>query len=140
MAGLLDALDGDPAVDAAVGDVALVRAMLDVEAALARAVAQAGLVPVKAAEAVAAAATALEVDADDLGRRAVPAGNPVVPLVRDLAAAVPDDAQDALHRGATSQDVLDTALQLVARRAMEPLARHLVAAGDAAARLAAEHR
>ncbi|MFW6204349.1 MAG: 3-carboxy-cis,cis-muconate cycloisomerase, partial [Actinomycetota bacterium] len=58
--GLLGALDGDPAVDEATSDTALVRAMLDVEAALARAVAGAGLVVSAAAEAVARAATGLE--------------------------------------------------------------------------------
>ncbi|NEE02936.1 3-carboxy-cis,cis-muconate cycloisomerase [Phytoactinopolyspora halotolerans] len=140
MAGLLEALDGDPAVDREVGDGALVRALLDVEAALARALARAGLVSDDAAAAVAEAASTLDVDAEELGRRAVAAGNPVVPLVRDLAAAVPEHAQDAVHRGATSQDILDTALQLLARRALEPVLQYLRAAGDAAARLARDHR
>lgn len=138
--GLLGALDGDPAVDEATSDTALVRAMLDVEAALARAVAGAGLVVGAAAEAVARAATDLEPDPAELGRRGVEAGNPVVPLVRDLVAAVPEDARGAVHYGATSQDVLDTALQLVAHRALGPVLGNLAAAGDAAAVLAAAHR
>ncbi len=45
-----------------------------------------------------------------------------------------------LHRGATSQDVVDTAAMLVAKRALEPLLADLDAAGDAAAALADRHR
>lgn len=139
-AGLFGALDGDPAVDQASSDAALVRAMLDVEAALARAVTGAGLVPASAADAVEHAAASLDPDPDDLGSRSVEGGNPVIPLVRDLVAAVPQEARGAVHYGATSQDVLDTALQLVAKRATGPVLGHLAAAGDAAARLAAAHR
>lgn len=138
--GLLGALDGDPAVDRATSDAALVRAMLDVEAALVRAAAGAGLVTAAAAGAVGRGAASLQPDPTDLGRRGVAAGNPVVPLVRDLIAAVPEEARGAVHFGATSQDVLDTALQLVAKRATGPLLDHLAAAGDAAARLATVHR
>jgi 3-carboxy-cis,cis-muconate cycloisomerase len=140
MAGLLGALDGDPAVDRCVNDAALAKALLDVEVALARAVAEVGLVPARAAAAVATAAGRLDVDVDDIGARATAAGNPVVPLVEDLVAAVPDDARGAVHYGATSQDVLDTAFQLVARRALDPLIGHLRRAGDAAGALADAHR
>lgn len=138
--GLLGALDGDPAVDQATSDAALVRAMLDVEAALARSVAGAGLVPAGAADAVERAAASIDPDPGDLGSRSVEGGNPVIPLVRDLVAAVPEQARGAVHYGTTSQDVLDTALQLVVRRATGPLLGHLADAADAAARLAADHR
>lgn len=137
---LLGALDGDPAVDAAVGDDALVRAMLDVEAALARAAAGAGLVSDAAAEQVSTAAAGLVVDAADLGRQAQASGNPVVPLVALLEQAVPDSARAVVHIGATSQDVLDTALALVSHRALEPIAGHVREAADTAAELAATHR
>lgn len=138
--GLLGALDGDPAVDATLGDDALVRAMLDVEAALARAAATAGLVSGQAAEQVTATAAGLVVDADTLGRRATSSGNPVVPLVAMLESAVPDPARAAVHLGATSQDVLDTALALVASRAMERIVNRIRSAADAAADLAVTHR
>lgn len=137
---MLGALDGDPAVDAAIGDDALIRAMLDVEAALARAAAAAGLVSRDAAEEVTAAAAGLDLDPSDLGRRATAPGNPVVPLAALLQAAVSRPAQAAVHLGATSQDILDTALMLVSRRALELVVDRVRRAADTVAELAATHR
>src|SRR4051794_35181537 len=61
-------------------------------------------------------------------------------LVRALPDAVAGPAAGHVHSGATSQDILDTAAMLVARRALEPLLDDLEAAADAAATLAGEHR
>ncbi|EEP70361.1 3-carboxy-cis,cis-muconate cycloisomerase [Micromonospora sp. ATCC 39149] len=138
--GLLGGLSGVPDVDAELGDPALLRAMLDVEAALAQAAADAGVLPAPAAAAIVAQCHAERYDPAALGRAADAAGNPVVPLVRELTAAVPEHARPWVHVGATSQDILDTALVLVAVRASGPLLRHLDAAVDAAARLADAHR
>jgi 3-carboxy-cis,cis-muconate cycloisomerase len=123
-----------------VGDAAWLQAMLDFEAALARASAAAGLVPSEAAEAIAAACRFEGFDAGELGRQAERTGTPVVPLVRALTARVPPEAAAHVHRGATSQDVIDTAAMLVARRALDPLLDDLGGAADAAARLAEAHR
>jgi 3-carboxy-cis,cis-muconate cycloisomerase len=138
--GLLGALDGDPTVDRSVDDAALVKAMLEVEAALARAAAAAGLVSAESAAAVTDTARGLDLDLEDLGRRAALSGTPVIPLVQALISAVPDNARDAVHMGATSQDIIDTALQLVARRALGPLLGHLDEAAEHAAHLASAHR
>ncbi|SCG36013.1 3-carboxy-cis,cis-muconate cycloisomerase [Micromonospora rifamycinica] len=138
--GLLSGLSGTPDVDAELGDPALLRALLDGEAALARAGADAGVLPGSAADAIVARCRPERYDPVALGRAADAAGNPVVPLVRELTAAVPAPARPWVHLGATSQDILDTALSLVAVRALGPLLRHLDAAVDAAARLAATHR
>ncbi|SCL33738.1 3-carboxy-cis,cis-muconate cycloisomerase [Micromonospora rhizosphaerae] len=138
--GLLGGLSGDPGVDAELTDRALLQAMLDAEAALAGAAADCGVVPRPAAEAIAAQCHADRYDPAALGRAAEEAGNPVVPLVRELTAALPEDARAWVHLGATSQDVLDTALVLVAVRAAGPLLGHLDAAAGAAARLAEAHR
>jgi 3-carboxy-cis,cis-muconate cycloisomerase len=124
----------------AVSDRAWLQAMLDVEAALARAQAAAGVIAAEHAEAIAAACRAERYDIDDLGAQAVAVGNPAAPLVLALRAQVGDPAAGAVHRGATSQDVVDSAAMLVARRALEPLLDDLGAASDAAARLAGEHR
>ena len=124
----------------AVSDRAWLQALLDVEAALARAQARCGLIPAADAEAIARACDAGRFDPAALGREAAAAGNPVVPLVRALTAAVPGPASRQVHRGATSQDILDTAAMLVARRALGPLLGDLEAAADAAAGLAAAHR
>ena len=127
-------------VAAEVGDRALLQAMLDTEAALARASAKAGLVPVEAAEAIAAQCRADRFDPAELGALSAAAGNPVVPLVGQLADRLPPGVADHVHTGATSQDVLDTAAMLVARRALRPLLDDLAGAADACAALAAEHR
>jgi 3-carboxy-cis,cis-muconate cycloisomerase len=127
-------------VAAEVGDRALLQAMLDTEAALARASAKAGLVPVEAAEAIAAQCRADRFDPAELGALAAAPGNPVVPLVGQLAGRLPPGVADHVHTGATSQDVLDTAAMLVARRALRPLLDDLAGAADACAALAAGHR
>jgi 3-carboxy-cis,cis-muconate cycloisomerase len=118
--------------------------MLDTEAALARALERAGLAPAGAGAEVTAAATALAagdgLDPGALGRQAALTGNPVPALVAELRRAVPRDAAGAVHRGATSQDIIDTAAMLLARRALEPIAADLAAAADGCARLAAAHR
>lgn len=138
--GLLSGLFGDAAVDAELTDGALLQALLDVEGALAEAAADEGVVPGPAAEAIVSACRAERFDVSTLGRAADAAGNPVVPLVRALTATVPADAKPWVHAGATSQDVLDTALVLVVVRAATPLLRSLDAAAEASARLAERHR
>ncbi|MEV1328030.1 3-carboxy-cis,cis-muconate cycloisomerase [Micromonospora costi] len=137
---LLGGLSGAVDVDAELDDASLLQAMLDVEAALARAGADHGLLPATAAEEIVGQCRAERYDPTALGRAADAAGNPVVPLVRELTARVAESARPYVHHGATSQDVLDTALVLVAVRAGAPLLRHVAAAADAAAALAEDHR
>ncbi|HYM59015.1 MAG TPA: 3-carboxy-cis,cis-muconate cycloisomerase [Solirubrobacteraceae bacterium] len=123
-----------------VGDRAWLQAMLDVEAALARSLAVAGLMPAEHAEQIAASCRAERFDAAEIGARAADTGNPAAPLARALTAAVEGPAAGQVHRGATSQDILDSAAMLVAHRALGPLLADLAAAADAAAALAREHR
>lgn len=124
----------------AVGDVAWVAAMLEVEAALARAEARAGLFASAAADAIAASCRVERFDIARLGRDAVPAANPVIPLVKALTALVPGEAARYVHLGATSQDILDTAIMLVARRGLDLIERDLQRVARAAAALAERHR
>jgi 3-carboxy-cis,cis-muconate cycloisomerase len=142
--GLLGPLFGGSRADQELTDRALLQAMLDAERALAAASAGAGIVPEAAAAAIAAACQAGRFDPGDLGRRALEAGNPVVPLVRDLTEAVAEaagpEAARWIHHGATSQDILDTAVSLVASRALHPVLDDLGAAAEAAAGLAERHR
>jgi 3-carboxy-cis,cis-muconate cycloisomerase len=125
---------------AGTGDEAWLQAMLDTEAALARAVERAGLAPAGAGAAVTAAARAGGFDPAELGRQAAASGNPVPALVLALTAAVPGSAAPAVHQGATSQDIIDTAAMLMARRALDGAGTDLAAAADAAAALAAAHQ
>ena len=142
--GLFGPLSGGSRADAEVSDRALLQAMLDAERALAVASARVGIVPGAAAAAIAAACAADRFDPSDLGRRALGAGNPVVPLVRDLTEAVEGEAGPEaarwVHHGATSQDILDTAASLVAARALGPILGDLDAAAAGCARLAEAHR
>jgi 3-carboxy-cis,cis-muconate cycloisomerase len=68
------------------------------------------------------------------------AGNPVEPLVRAIRAQVGDAHAAGVHRGATSQDILDSAAMLVAQRAVRIIDEAVAGAADECARLAAEHR
>lgn len=130
---------GSPA-EAATGDTAFLQAMLDAEAALTRAQATVGLAPAAAATAVTAAADAERFDVTDIALRARAGGNPVIPLVADLTAAVTADAAPYVHRGATSQDIMDTAMMLVARRTLDLILADLARTEAALARLASDHR
>jgi 3-carboxy-cis,cis-muconate cycloisomerase len=138
--GLFAPLFADPDVDDAVGDAALVASMLTFESALAAAQAELGLVPPEAAAAIAAAAGAVSVDPARLGEQSVSAGNPVNPLVRRLTAAVPESARPFVHLGATSQDVLDTAVMLTAAWAGRRILERLDTAADLLAELVETHR
>jgi 3-carboxy-cis,cis-muconate cycloisomerase len=123
----------------ATGDVAVLQAMLDAEAALTRAQAALGLAPPEAAEAVSAAARASAFDLPGLVARARSGGNPVIPLVRDLREAAAPHGEH-VHRGATSQDIVDTALMLVAHRTLGPVLADLDTVIEALTALAAGHR
>jgi 3-carboxy-cis,cis-muconate cycloisomerase len=138
--GLFDAVLARGGAREAVSDEAWLQALLDVEAALARAEADAGVIPAQHAHAIAAACRAELFDVAAIGAEAANVGNPAEPLVRALRAQVGGTAADDVHRGATSQDIVDSAAMLVARRALEPVLADLNGSADAAARLAAEHR
>ncbi|MFJ9150965.1 3-carboxy-cis,cis-muconate cycloisomerase [Streptomyces sp. NPDC102270] len=130
---------GSPAA-AATADGAYLQALLDAEAALTRVQARLGLAPDGAADAVTEAAHADRFDVRSLAGRARGGGNPVIPLVADLTEAVGEEYGPYVHRGATSQDILDTAAMLVAARTLDLVLADLHRAQQALARLAAEHR
>ncbi|MEU5299451.1 3-carboxy-cis,cis-muconate cycloisomerase [Streptomyces noursei] len=138
--GLLDPVRVGSTAEAATGDTAFLQAMLDAEAALTRAQATLGLAPDAAARAVTEAARADRFDARELALRGRAGGNPVIPLVAALTAAVPAAHAPYVHRGATSQDILDTASMLVADRTMRPITADLERTAGTLARLAARHR
>jgi 3-carboxy-cis,cis-muconate cycloisomerase len=129
---LLSPVAAGTAAEAATSGEAWLRALLDAEAALARAQARLGMIPDGVAEAIADAV----VDLEDLAVRARGAGNPVVPLVADLRRTVGEH----VHRGATSQDIMDTAAMLVADRTRRIILADLDRTLDALAGLARRHR
>jgi 3-carboxy-cis,cis-muconate cycloisomerase len=128
------------ATAAALSDEAQLQALLDVEAALARACADEGLITAGGADVIAGACVAANFDTEALARATGMHATPVVGLVEALRAAVGEPHARDVHLGATSQDIVDTALMLIAARALEPLLADSRAAADAAASLASAHR
>ena len=124
----------------AVSDRAWLQAMLDVETTLANVQAQLGLIPAAAAAEIAAHDDAGAFDISALGKAAVRSANPIIPLIEELRSTLSGKAAPYVHFGATSQDVLDTAMMLVARKAMGVLVEDLNQAAGFAATLAERHR
>lgn len=122
------------------GARAWLQAMLNFEAGLVTAQAAAGLVPGPAAANIARCCRAELFDAESVAERAAASATPVIPLVRDLTELVEPDSRPHVHRGATSQDVLDTAAMLVCRDVVGGALADLRAAADECARLVGEHR
>ena len=116
------------------------RAMLEVEAALAEACAELGEIEAAAAAAIVDACRLERFDVAAIASEGGEHATPVVPLVRTLRAAVGEGAAASVHRGATSQDIVDTAAMLLARRSLTVIEEDLAAAVRAAAALADHHR
>lgn len=143
--GLLSPVSASPLVLALTGDRAVLAAILAVESGWAAVLEKAGLAPAGSAAVVASAAEAGRYDAADIALRAQGGGNPVIPLLADLRKQV--QARDtsnvgavkALHTSLTSQDVLDTALMLLARNTVEALLADLKTTTAALATLAEQH-
>lgn len=124
----------------ATSDASWLTAMLDAERALASAGARAGVIPADAVDAISAACRVEVFDAGELAERGRAAGNPAEPLVRALTEAVEGEASRYVHSGATSQDIVDTAAMLVARRALDLLLGAVDAISEECASLAESHR
>ncbi|THG31670.1 lyase family protein [Naasia lichenicola] len=135
--GLLDPLTG-PTTAAVVGDAAYLSAMIEVEAALIGAFVDIDVAPVEAE--VDVAVLAAGVDLLSVAAAARGGGNPVIPLVAALRSAAPQASAPWLHRGATSQDILDSAAMLVASRALAAISADLRATVGTLADLADAHR
>jgi 3-carboxy-cis,cis-muconate cycloisomerase len=132
----------DEACVAALSDESLLAAMARFEAALARASAAAGLVEDSHAEAITRVCESARFDARALAREARGAGTLVVPFLAQLraqVAAASKEAAEHVHRGATTQDVVDTALVLCLRPATQRLLALSAALCDAVAALARRH-
>ncbi|MBK5536536.1 3-carboxy-cis,cis-muconate cycloisomerase [Pseudomonas sp. TH08] len=117
-------------------DQGRVQAMLDFEAALARAEARVGLIPSSAVAPIAAACSAGLYDFAALGEAIATAGNSAIPLVKALGkqiAASDAEAERYVHLGATSQDVMDSGLVLQLRQALKLIEGDLAQLADSLA-------
>jgi 3-carboxy-cis,cis-muconate cycloisomerase len=131
--GLLAPIWAGSRVAELTSDDAIVRSMVAFEAALARATAPEGV-----AERIAEAGAGLGAEA--LAADAAAGGNPVIPMLQRMRSVLDADAAGWLHRGATSQDALDTALALIARDAAERIVDDARTASRRLAELAERHR
>ncbi|TQJ34465.1 lyase family protein [Arthrobacter sp. SLBN-122] len=144
-AGLLSPVSASPLVAALTGDRAVLAAILAVESGWAAVLQGAGLAPAGSAAVVVSAAEAGRYDLADIALRAQGGGNPVIPLLADLRKNVAAldtagvGAGKAVHTSLTSQDVLDSALMLVARNTVHAVLADLKATTTALAALAGQH-
>ncbi len=113
------------AMRACFSDEARLGAMLAAEAALARAEAALGLAPVELAAAVESISPA-SLGAEAIGRQTALAGVPTIPFVKAAQASLPPALERSFHKGATTQDILDTALVLQMKQALPLIAADLV--------------
>lgn len=139
MSLLLNALAGDPEIEALLSDEAQLAAMLQFEAALAAAEADAGLITQTSAAAIATGIAGFVPDWNDLRLGMARDGVAVPALVRQLRTAVGEPHAADLHRGATSQDVIDTALMLQLAKIIPILITRVVSVEAAFAKLAAQY-
>lgn len=131
---------GDEEILELFSEDALVEVWLEVERALAAAQSELGVVPVEAAAAIAAEATADKVDLSRLRAQTRVVGYPILPLLEQIKAASSPDVARYLHWGATTQDVMDTGLALTLARALDRVETLERTLGDAIASKAQEHR
>lgn len=120
-------------------DTTRLRMMLATEVALARAQAQLGLAPEGLAAAIEGIALG-RLDLAALGRQTVLSGVPTIPFVKAVQACLPPELERSFHKGATTQDILDTSLTLQLRDALALVAGELDAILSALSRLAWIHR
>lgn len=119
---------------------ARVAAMLEFEAALALALADTGLVEMETAEAVVAACGEPIPDPDAVLAATWTEGTPLRPLLEEVRSRLPDDLRQWAHYGATTQDTVDTATMLQARKGLEVLDKRLIGVAGELAELAIRHR
>lgn len=128
---------------AVTSDKARLQRMLDVEAALTRAQASLSVIPPEVADPIAKACRASLFDLKALGDASVSAGNLAIPVVKALTAEVKKSNTEAagyVHWGATSQDIIDTALVLELRAALDALLGEIDRAISSFTTLAEKHR
>ena len=115
---------GTPAMRGIFEDAALLARYTEVEVALARAQGRLGVIPAQAAKDIAAKCDASKLDLERLKKETEVVGYPILPLVRQLAAQC-GEAGKFLHWGATTQDIMDTAVVLQVRDALALIEKDL---------------
>ncbi|MCC7446933.1 MAG: adenylosuccinate lyase [Anaerolineae bacterium] len=133
-------LYGSAAMRAVFDDLNLLQKWLDFEAALARAEAALGLVPIEAAQAITRKAVAANMDTDAIKQGIDKTVHPLVSVIWQLSNLCDGEAGRYVHWGATTQDVMDTAIVLQIKEAFPLFEQTLGALIDALVKLARTHR
>ncbi len=136
---LLSGLLGDPRIETLFGDGTALRAMLRVEGTLARAQGELGLIPMASAQVIEAASLRVAPDLLEIAQGASADGVPVPALVASVRRHLPPEHGPFLHWGATSQDIVDTALVLRLREVLEIFEERLGGVLERLATLAEAH-
>ena len=131
--GLLSPVWVGTVAESLTSDREVAGAMVAFEAALTRVLSEHGLV-------AGAGLGAVDLDPRGLARGSVAPGNPTIPLVAALRAVLPEDRAAGVHHGATSQDVVDSALMIVSSAVLGQVEVHLSGLAARLATLADEHR
>ncbi|MHA2789267.1 class-II fumarase/aspartase family protein [Corynebacterium sp. S7] len=119
---------------------ATIQAWLDAEKALATAQARHGVITEDDARAINEAATLDNIDREKLWADAKNVGYPILGLVRQISAHLPEGPNGRVHYGATTQDIMDTAQSLQMKRSLELIDDQLVRFGNALSKRAQEYR
>lgn len=117
---------GTPEMRDVISDEGYLQACLDTEAALARAQASVGMIPIEAAREITSKAQLACLDMGRFKAECENVGYPIVGLATQLAQACAGEAGGYVHWGATTQDIMDTAVVLQVRRALELVEADLV--------------
>jgi 3-carboxy-cis,cis-muconate cycloisomerase len=131
---------GDPEMSALFTESALIESWLLVERELAGAQADEGVITEEAASAIRSEAVASRVAVDRLRQLHRKVGYPILPLLELVGAESSAEVGERIHWGATTQDIMDTAMTVRLGRALDLIDRRLDALGDTAAALARRHR
>ncbi|MDP6390958.1 MAG: adenylosuccinate lyase family protein [Alphaproteobacteria bacterium] len=121
-------------------DEQLVARYIEVEIALARVQARLGMIPEAAALAIGEGAKVEIIDLDAMGARAEIVGYPILPLVEQIVAKLPQGLGEWVHWGATTQDIMDTGLVLQLRQALALIEADLRSLADILRTMAKQHR
>ena len=131
---------GSDEMRAIFSDGGTISAYLEVERALAKVQADLGIIPKEAAAAIIENAHLANIDLERYEKRTQVVGAPILPVVEEIVAAVPDGLGEWAHYGTTTQDIMDTALVLQVRQAFETVERDLEKICEALRELARKYR
>lgn len=137
---------GTPDMRAVFEERALIQRWMDIEVALARAEAELGVIPQSAADAIGRAARAEHIDLDALRAGVAQTGHPIVPLIRALQSlcdhdpAAPAGSGEFVHFGATTQDIVDTAVVLQLKQAGTFIKADLITLSNSLRALSEAHK